>query len=621
MKLKPVCSRCLLLSAALAFISPAATAQWQDIAYSVPDPEGPWRWEEGNDGINKAKASNNMAGVTVYAYVRNTGAEPARLEGVAWNGTDAALLRETRESVWWRMNPPEAAPGAVAEVTLRLRNLFEAPGVLKLSLSNGVAVELPVSHEEPVFRIQSMAYTADRRTAYLYVERTREDAPLPEHVLLDGETAAGTVEWLSPGYAGDLRPCAVRLETPLRECAWHTWTVLGSGTRVGATLRVISQPARFGTYGSSNVDRIAENGLDGYNCFGKLSGEWLDKAAMKGVTGIMHVSNGTPPEETRGHPNVYGYCIKDEPDCGDYSADAPMHQRIGENGPLMAEYAQRCAELDPDTPAILNLDLTFTPANWYTYGTVADITTADSYPVTVGHSITFLRDCVSTLKRASAPHVMGYVYQGSWEFFGAEGLGRYVGGGEIRSKGYGTFVNPERQRGFARPLTPAEVNMQMAYAVGAGARSLWSFIDATEGAGGLIIIGSSDLPGIWSAIGLMSRTFRNVAADINLSHPMKWATADKPRLWVNTLVCGERCALVAVVNEDFTCDKDGFIQRAAGDVVFTFPDFPWLKAGRVERLWHGSPLPVACTRSGGDDALQWRALAIQDVALYRVTAE
>jgi len=163
--------------------------------------------------------------------------------------------------------------------------------------------------------------------------------------------------------------------------------------------------------------------------------------------------------------------------------------------------------------------------------------------------------------------------------------------------------------------------MQMVYAVGAGARSLWSFIDATEGAGGLIIIGSCDLPGIWSAIGLLSRTFRRVAADINLSHPIKWATADKPRLWINTLVCGERAAIVAVVNEDNTCDTNGFILRAACDAVFTFPDLPWLKGARVERLLPDGSSPVVCQRNEKNDALQWRAMAVQDVALYRVTAQ
>ena len=192
-----------------------------------------------------------------------------------------------------------------------------------------------------------------------------------------------------------------------------------------------------------------------------------------------------------------------------------------------------------------------------------------------------------------------------------------MGRGEILEKGFPDFADAQRVRGFGRPQVPSEIRIQMMYAVGSGARALWSYIDATECCGGLVFHGTQELPELWAAIGGMSRTFRQVAGDINLSHPLVWAQADEPKLWVRTLACGEDAALVCVVNEDYRCDHKGFLINPAGNVTFAFLDLPWLATAHVARVLPDGLEHVPCQRA--DATCEWRVSTVEDVALFRVT--
>ncbi|MCP4642406.1 MAG: hypothetical protein GY851_18320, partial [bacterium] len=522
--MKPSSESLMLLAAALIVAAGgqalAQASDWTDAAYCMSDPRTPWPYEEGNDAINEAKKGFAMAGATVHAFVRNTADTPGALAALTWNGTPVKDLRQERSVVWWRLLPAELPPGEVGEVILRLRRPMDGPGALGVSLTNGHAVKVPVAAEPPAFRLESVAFGPNLTEVFLYVERDARRAPLPDSVVMDTPDAPVPVRWLSDAWTDRLRVGVVELPQPLGLCSRHTWVIRGGGATVGASLRAIPDPAVFGTYGSANYARQAEAGLTSFYSFAGLNAESVDKADEHGVRPAFYIGGGEPPEDVRGRANVYGYCIKDEPDCHDYSADQdiPMSQRIGTLAPEMVAQATRCESLDPDTPVLLTLNLTFTPANYYTYGPVADITTPDCYPVTVGKSLEFLRDCAAHAKRGTAPRMMGFIYQGSWEeFLHPDRKEAYYSKATLIEKGFEAFRDPDRVRGLGRKPTPAEVRIMMHYALGSGARALWSYIDATEACGGLVFHGSDVLPEIWDAIGATSRAMNHARADVNLA--------------------------------------------------------------------------------------------------------
>lgn len=609
-------TRLVLLSLAVLLAAGFAPAEWQDFAVCLNDPADPWPHSEGDEAINEAKREPGLAGATVHAYFRNTGTDAATLGTFTWNDVPMETIQNERTLVWSRLTPQTAPPGSVAELTLRLRTPVRDPGILAITLSNGIKALFEVAPAEPVVRIESMAFTADLRTAYLYVEAQHDGLPLPRELLVDGAAPEARVRWLGDGYAGRTAVARVDFDNPLTLGERHCWTVAVGEAHAGASVRTFADVSRFGTYGTGDFDRYAGNGLDAYCSFGQVEHAALDSAAALGIAVSFYVSDGTPPEDVRDHPAVYGFNLMDEPDVHDYSRlpDVPMHLRPGTLAPDLVPQARACETAAPGKPVLLTLDLTFTPANYYIYGQMADITTPDCYPVTIGKPLTFLRDCVAHVKRATAPRPFGFIYQSCWEQY-AKADKPYVGAGELRERGFDTFVDRGRVRGLGRPPAPEEIRIQTAYAVGAGARALWAYIDATELVGTLLFRSTQDLPENWNAVGEMSRTYRNVRDALNLAHPVAWARTDQPRVWVRTLLCGEKDVLVVLVNESCVSDDSGFHSEDV-DATVSLPDLPWLKAESVERLSASAAEPVSVARDGG--VISWPVNNLHDTALFRV---
>jgi len=601
----------LLVIVFLAAFQTQAAPTWKEGATCVEDSLPGQMWKEKNGGA------------TIHAHLRNEGPS-ASLKDLFWNGEPVASLRESRTVVWWRLQPRQIRSGDVGEITLRLRRSPKEEGLLSYTLSNGENGEFNVSLEKPAYRILSIGYDETDvegkglkgHSVLLYVECLGEKAPVPKHVALNGQSLKN-VRWLSKGWVGGVRVAVVEQERPLSEGTFSTWSVGHGNHWISSTVRAVRKEARFGTYGYADFERFEKNGLSSYASFGTLDKEALDSAHQCGIAVAMHISGGMPPEETVGHEAVMGYLLPDEPDCKDYSAakDIPMDERIGFLAQDMVSEAQSCAERDRIRPVMLTLDLTFTPANYFTYGPIADLVNADCYPVTIGRSVSYVKDCAMALKAGCAPRPCTFTYQGCWEEYAIPPK-TWLGPKQIRERGFESLVDEKRTRGFGRPPSVEEIQIQMLYAIGGGARGLFSYTDATECGGELLFHGTMDLPSQWEAIGRYSRTLRTVASLIEKSHAMAWAKSDVSTLWVRTLVCGEDAALVVVVNEDFVCDVKGLDLTPAKEVAFTFRRMPWLDPKTVSRVREEGLEPLETDSKGRN--LSWKEKEIRAGEIYLV---
>ncbi|BCW99377.1 MAG: hypothetical protein KatS3mg024_2204 [Armatimonadota bacterium] len=82
----------------------------------------------------------------------------------------------------------------------------------------------------------------------------------------------------------------------------------------------------------------------------------------------------------QGSATPHAYYLADEPDTGDYRVQGvPPGKQIGCLAQGLVQRAQELRLREPATPSMLNLNLTFTPQNWYIYGQVPDIFCADPY--------------------------------------------------------------------------------------------------------------------------------------------------------------------------------------------------------------------------------------------------
>ena len=583
---------------------------------------------ESNAEIMASKRQHDLEdlGSMVYLYLRNPG-ETAFLKGISWAGKDveAHAAGPDYQAIWWRLTPHLLGGGEEGELAICLRNRLAESTEFTVELTNGQTITQVIEPEGPPFRFGSIGFGPELKRIYLYVEKLRADAPLPERIHAARVSVEGEPRWLSPGYVGGVRAAVIEVKRPLRRGRHCTFRVTGGGHSAGATVRAFTDLARFGSYGyPGRLGGYAANGLNAYAQFGPPDKGLLDRAQELGIKVAGHLNYSAPSDHTFGHPALYAYMGMDEPDVRDYGEgdDRPMHLRIGTTAMRTLRAAQLHTSRDPLTPTLLTINLTFTPRNYFVYGPMADIANPDCYPIAIDWSVRAVRDKLSIAKRASAPRVLTYTYQNMWEEWARPDTPMpWMGFAHIQKiEDSTTLVDRKRRRGFARAPAPQEVRLGMLYGIGCGARGLLGYHDGSElAAGGLILHGTWVLPEIWKVNGETIRALRMIAPLIDVSHPMTWARSDAEQVWVRTLIGGDRAAVVVAVNEDYESVEAGFTEEVAKNVRFRFDHWPWLEAKTVLKVGDGGFVRVASQHDA--EGLSWTETQLADGEMYLVVAD
>ncbi len=609
----------VLVSVCSAFAFCDTAGVWVTTAHQIRNVVKEEVRPEGNADINAAKQAFPELGSMVYAYILNRSGKPVSLEGLSLDGVDVKDLAKPPAygAIWWRMQPSVLPPGMEGEIGISLRSHREKPISLEVRFTDELTLKRSILPSDPEARIAGIVFARGMGKAYVYIECSPAESAKSASVYMNGVMLGSQATWLSAKPAAGLLVLVVTPKKPFIKGRRYTFRVHLKSGKTAATIRAFTDLTTFGTYGVPDLTRIAGAGLNTFFSFGKAGKRELDAAQEAGVRMATHGYNpGDPTKEgIAGHRALAGYLLMDEPDCIDYGADPerPYQARIGTTAPACVSLTGGLNSEDSLTPVIITLDLTFTPWNYFVYGPIADITNPDCYPITVGWPVKAIREKAAVVKRATAPKPFTFVYQGSWEEF-ITPHPPWMGMAGVAERGREALVDKNRVRGFGRAPTPSEVRMQMLYAVGCGAKGLSSFVDSTEASGELLFHGSNAMPEIWQAIGRTSRVLRLVGPMIEISSPVDLVRSDMDKLWVSTLLCGEKGLLVTAVNEDVDCDKNGFKARQARNAHFSCPDLPWFKAKAVYRVEDGVLIRMKSVRQ--PRGIGWVEPILTDAALY-----
>jgi len=560
-------------------------------------------------------------GSRLHFYLKNTGVDPIEVRDVSWLGRNLQehSAAPDYQLIWWRGSPEVIPAGGEGVVTLVLRRALDENCEFTIQMSDDREVKFQLRLEQPGFRFGGIVFSEDLRSAVCYVEQMGNTDRPPREIWIDGQLLDGLqIRWLSGDYVGGVRPALVTPDEPFQRGQTYVFRLSDGKSVSGSSLRAFHGWTRFGTCGYHEFERFAAAGLNQYFSFAPMSLEQLDQLQELGMGVYANVPAKVElSSDTVGHPALTAWLVADEPDVHDYSADVtrPDSMRIGTLAPQMVEACREVARRDPLTPSAFTLNLTYVPANYCIYGMIPDLLMPDSYPITHGQPLTNFRDYAAMARRAAAPKPFTMVYQGCWEEW-AKPQDVWQGRNALIEQGWEAFVDTTKMRGFGRAPVPAEITVQILYAVGNGSKGALSYTDATEVGQGWVFHGSLELPEIWEAIGRNSRMLRIVSPVIEMGFPISWAEANIPKLWVATLVSPENGALVVVVNEDYESNEAGFSLRTADEVKFQFADLPWMKARAVFRVGDGVLKQVAVRRLPG--RIEWVEEKVNEGVVYLV---
>ncbi len=661
--------RPILFALAAAWAAAGAAADWTvQCAAFVPDKDFsalyPY-FHEGwgvKDELGQPKSYTPAVkrGAYVHVFVRNAGAAAQPIERIALNGIDLSqqlaprgaarhglrpahfllndasvtppTVRERLQAlgapVWWRAQPNPVPPGGLAQITIRLRRL---PRVRVLEVGLGRAARAALPTDRPAaFRVAGAAFDEGLKGLCVYLRHDRRPDFALKRLLVDGRPCRLPAGAGAKAHFGFL-PAAADLARPLTRGAFVSIVAeTDRGETAAAVVRAAEPFFALGMWGYRNdgldLPDMVEDCLKTFqahlfNTHMGMAGAHThflrSEAGLRLLKryGLRLMARAPKPSDI-GSPLLYARFLHDEPDCTDYRVKLPYDQRVGCFAQALAERQRGWTRQDPATRCLLNVDMTFKPENWLTYGQLPDIFALDPYFQNRLRDAYFrhprlLRQftdpyyifAVAEIARsACAPHPL-HIILNSTSYRGKDGRFRWG--------------------------TPEEKRAEFYYALAAGARgiSYWWFTPY----GTYMGCGAAE-PGAHAMLQEMARLNAEARCAAEwLERACRAPGGDRGPLlltqpaWLfgRVLYAGRDAALLVLINRDMACDRQGTVVQPIPRARVVFRPPAWLKPASVFRFGPDGPTRLEAARAGDALRLDLREVKLTELIVVssRASAE
>ena len=618
-----------VVAGGLAFTDVTASLTVLGVQYQQdnPYPEYQCLWHDGN---YPASCGTEVVGANVHVYLRNDGASPVRVDDVTlagfslkkilrgkqvgdhpllrsiyfyWDNPPQAIL-DAGEPVWYRADPATIPPGGVAQVVVRLRFVpVTRPVSLGIVTSAGtVPASIPVSPESP--QLASVGFSPDLTQVYLHWRRAGGAAPAT--ILMDGiDVTAGATSVGDPAL--EFGASVLRLAEPLAPMSYHLFQgVFADGSTASASLRAWVNPFLYGTWGAMPTN-------DGDLAAARA---WIDDATNRGINAlVMNISSGGLADllarddgrryaEDHGYgfvfdapdtwsvPNPRMWFIDDEPDaeeahlsCGQrFNLPCGEAHHVGVLAMSLLERGEELRRSYPLAPTTINMNGSYKPANYYSYGQLADVLMVDSYyqrrladtywdypqRVPLYERATVIYATSLALTTAAEPNPTHFLLYSNQQ-------------NRAKTKDTWPFPTPESKR------------IEVYYALAGGAKGMaywWLREPSGLGAGGA---GSQAL---WREIGLLGNEIKTAAPLLVTSHPVALDARGSDGVWVRSLAASVDTLLLLVVNDQYRNDRDGIHVTPVNDATVTATLPAWMQSPSAFEITAGGLHDVGTAIAG-----------------------
>ncbi|MCX6374508.1 MAG: hypothetical protein NTU88_00460, partial [Armatimonadetes bacterium] len=405
------------------------------------------------------------------------------------------------------------------------------------------------------------------------------------------------------------------LKSPLERASFHCFqAVYADGSKATAGIRAWNDDLAYGIWGGRpgkeseiEIGRAYVNELGEHNISVQM--EMLGSDAVRAFMnsdegrGLMKsLGIGRVVGDPGKWPTPYAFYIADEPDTADYKVEGvPPTSKIGCVAQGLIERAIELRAADPSVPNMLNVDMTFKPENWYTYGRLPDIYAADPYYQTRLSQVYWeTPGRLPLFAKATFVHAVGRICESA------------CAPNPLHLILNSTRVQKEGNR--FRFGTPEEKRIEVYYALAAGAKGLsfWWYTPISPNAVGSNGCGADD-PGakaLWREIGLLGAEVRTLEPLISRSCPASIPISPPRNLWIRTLLAGKDSLILLCVNDKYLDDRVGTfikpVERAETGV--TLP--AWLDAKSVFEVDFNGTHDVKWDRAGPKLSLHLEPVAV-----------
>ncbi|MBN1900027.1 hypothetical protein JW926_01725 [Candidatus Sumerlaeota bacterium] len=607
-------------------------------------------------GMGEPKAYTDIVpmGATIRLFLRNASDQAVSVDGVSLNGIDLSKhiatihrehsglraasyllndekttpqeikdkLEELGAPIWFQTRPDPAPPEGFAELVIRLRYIPKKR-ILQIAFNeNGVkSAEISVDRDKPSrLGFSSINFTKDINRSFLYVSSSDTSEFEIEKLFIDGAEVK-----IAPEVQRKSRHGFLPLEIPLP----HSWehgsyhyiaAVSRGGDTASAIIRARDDFFCLGIWGYRNYGNTdEERARDSAKTFrdhlfnthmGMGHGFFRDPEGLAMLKEMgLRLMIRDPAKQDIGNPDIYARFLLDEPDAHEHAIDdLPAHRRLGGYAQGLVERQKKWTKVDPRTLTLLNVNLTYKPENWITYGPLPDILAADPYYQSR------LNDAYS--KR---PGMLAQVCHPYYVYAIAEVV-RWAS----QPKPPHIILNSVSERHKDKVFrygTPEEKRIEFYYSLAAGAKgiSYWWFTPYGECFG----CGSEEpeAKAMMKEMARLNAEARSILPLLSCASPGTqpgekldaFARCLPPWLMARTLFAGTDAALLILVNRDHGSDRVGTLFEPIPRAIITFEKPTWMKDIKTFRFQSGAIEEIPFTMEDGKAKME-----IKDVSLTEI---
>jgi len=509
-------------------------------------------------------------------------------------------LIDAGEPVWYKTDPASIPPGGVAQVVLRLRYTPVTPTISIGVISSGgtVSATVPVTADVPT--VAGVSFSWDLTRAYIYWRRSGGGAPIA--ILMDGTDVTANATTVSDP-AVELAASILQPAQPFAPMSYHVFQgVYADGKTATASLRAWVNPFLYGTWGGESVPdgdtEAACASLIDFTNHGMntlvMNGSGVTSVLLKTTWGHQYAADhgyGFVIDEVGkwNCSNPRMWFIRDEPDCAD-SRVSNLPAGGGHNiGVLAMSCIERGEELraaNPSSPTTVNIDGTYKPYNYYTYGQLPDVFMCDLYyQARMREAYWTYPNRIPLYQKATYVYASSQVAASACE---PNPLHVILYSCQWKDSSGAVFPFP----------TPQSKRIEVYYAVAAGAKGLayWWYLAGSPSNG--LAAGTPAARALWKEIGVLGAEIKTAAPLLVTSCPAAMTVQGSSGVWVRALLVGTDTILLLAVPDQYLNDEAGTHYAPIDGASLTAALPGWMTSPSAFEITAGGVRDVAAQING-----------------------
>ncbi|HSW46420.1 MAG TPA: hypothetical protein VLM89_12700 [Phycisphaerae bacterium] len=515
---------------------------------------------------NKARAGENY-----FSSIQFSNLSKEEIERITTAG----------DPVWWKPDPASVPPGAIAEVTVRLRREPKPDRLNVEVVTNRENYRGTAATRGTAPRILNVSFAPGMDRATLYLRHPSGKGLAPTSILMDGQDLTGRCTMVAD-EAVAVVPVVLALPRPTREAQYHCFqAIYADGSSAIAGLRAWEPEFRYGMWGWPRPDESPEKTARNHlvrmqahhinTLMWSLGEHVLDFAVTDSGQAALKQSGIRLMHHVAGYLKDPLYLfLTDEPDAADFGAKVinPPDKRLGATAQSLVEKGRLWRKECPGTLQLLNTDATFQPEQYYTYAQLADVGCFDRY---------YAGELQGAYERHPAD--LGEMTRPTSVYAAGRIFHSVCSPKPMHIILTASLCNPE-QHPFRAP-TPEEKRVEVYYALAAGAKGLsyWWYAPYGDcpGVGG-------DYPGmprLLNEIGILGAEVRTAGAILSQACPADLALQASRDLWVRSLLARNDTIIVVAVNDNIAFDRAGAVVVPAEKARIEIRPPAWMQPGSV----------------------------------------